>query len=58
MLSVEYTVLAAGTLVAFLAAASALGPSVETYRQELRTSLDESRALILELEAACPAPVQ
>ena len=56
MLSVEYTIIFAATVSAFILAGQTLAPTVEAYQASLHQELLENRALIQELENACAVP--
>ncbi len=58
MISVEYAIALAITVVAFSALGNAVAPAIDAYRSVLIEENREARDLIQQLEAMCPAPVQ
>lgn len=56
MITVEYVLALAGTLGLAIAIGDILEPPLSNYRAALEAETAEAQQLILDLQAACPAP--
>ncbi|MET4130014.1 hypothetical protein [Roseovarius sp. MBR-6] len=57
MITVEYVLALAGTLALAIAVGDVVQPALSNYRAALEAETAEAQQLILDLQAACPAPV-